>query len=173
MSIKRRGHLQWHGLHLGSGFDIQLKYPRDVKESGEILGLNEDFDLTSSVARFLALNRDLIDEGLFVIEEKLSQYRRHHRKEFRWKSRVLSYRFLTFIYDMPRDPEGLAQSVIEACERDSRVCGLMARSESVLRSAYTRLAAVSTSEAATWWYIFWVRFSLFCQVLASSDVTRN
>ncbi|KAF8961003.1 hypothetical protein BDZ97DRAFT_1830853 [Flammula alnicola] len=154
LSIKRRGHLTWQGLHLGSGFDIRLKYARDVKLPSEVIGLNEDFDLTSSLARFLEINKQLIDEDLFVIEEKLSQYRRHHRKEFRWKSRVLTYRFLSFVYDRPRDPDGLAQSSIEF-ERDSRVCHLMAKSDAVFKSAYTRLATVSTSEAATWWYIFW------------------
>ncbi|KJA29472.1 hypothetical protein HYPSUDRAFT_32950 [Hypholoma sublateritium FD-334 SS-4] len=154
LGIKRRGHLQWGRLQLGSGFDIQLEYSRKITLAAEIIGLNEDFDLTSSVARFLEINRDLIDEGLFVVEENLSDYRRYLRKEFRWKARVLTYGFLTFVYDRPRDPCDLAQTPAEL-EHDSRVCQLMECSEPVLKSAYARLTAVSTSKAATWWYIFW------------------
>lgn len=146
-------------LQLGSGFDIQLDYSRKITLAAEIIGLNEDFALTSSVARFLEINRDLIDEGLFVVEENLSDYRRYLRKEFRWKSHVLTYGFLTFVYDRPREPCGQAQSPAEL-ELDSRVYQLMQCSEPVFKSAYARLTAVSTSKAATWWYIFWVRSPL-------------
>ena len=159
LGIKRRGHLQWGRLQLGSGFDIQLEYSRKITLAGEIIGLNEDFDLTSSVARFLEINRDLIEERLFVVEESFSDYRRYLRKEFRWKSHVLTYGFLTLVYDRPRDPCDLAQNPAEF-EHDSRVCQLMQCSELVFKSAYARLTAVSTSKAATWWYIFWVRSSV-------------
>jgi len=67
---------------------------------------------------------------------------------------VLTYRFLTYVYDQPRDPTGLAKSSIEF-ERDLRVRQLMVGSEAVFETAYERLAAVSTSQVATWWYIFW------------------
>ncbi|KAF9568432.1 hypothetical protein CPC08DRAFT_702456 [Agrocybe pediades] len=154
LTIKRRGHLKWQGLHLGSGFEIQLKYSKDIILSGEIIGLNEDYDLTSSLARFLEINRELVDESLFAIDEKISHYRMHHRKECRWKSRVLTYKFLSFVYDQPRDPDGVGQSLLEF-EKDSRVQQLVLSNHEVFKSAYTRLKAVSTSEAATWWYIFW------------------
>ncbi|KAF8168145.1 hypothetical protein B0H34DRAFT_48390 [Crassisporium funariophilum] len=154
LRIKRRGHLVWQGLHLGSGFNVELKYTKRVKISGDIIGLNEDFDLTPSLARFLELNKHLIDQGLYEIEGKISSYRRYHRKECRRKTRVLTYRFLAFVYDQPRDPDGLAQSSIEF-ERDRRVRQLMMSSEPVFKLAYKRLDTVSVSEAATWWYIFW------------------
>ncbi|KDR84944.1 hypothetical protein GALMADRAFT_1322109 [Galerina marginata CBS 339.88] len=154
LNIKRQGHLKWQGLHLGSGFNIRLKYSRDVTAPGDIIGLNEDYDLTPPLARFLEINRQLIDDGLFLVEEKLSHYRRHHRKECRWKSRIMTYRFLSFIYDHPRDPDGMVQTCLDF-ERDSRLQEVMLNNEAVFKSAYTRLAAVSTSEAATWWYIFW------------------
>jgi hypothetical protein len=156
LSIKRRGHLVWEGLHLGSGFDIQLKYSRSVQVAGDVIGLNEDFDLTSSLARFLKMNREIIDQGMPVIEDRFSHYRRYHRKECQWKSRVLTYRFLTLVYDRPGDPVGLAVSSMEF-ERDHRVRQLLARSEAVFKLAHKRMEAVSVSQAATWWYIFWVR----------------
>lgn len=161
LSIKRRGHLVWEGLHLGSGFDVQLKYSRSVQVTGDVIGLNEDFDLTSSLARFLEMNREIIDQYLPIIEDRFTHYRRYHRKECQWKSRVLTYRFLTLVYDRPGDPAGLAESCMEF-ERDHRVRQLLAKSEPVFRLAHKRMEAVSVSQAATWWYIFWVcRFEVF------------
>ncbi|KAJ7487562.1 hypothetical protein B0H11DRAFT_2013877 [Mycena galericulata] len=154
LRIKRRGHLKWDGLQLGSGFAIELNYAKDVKVDGDIIGLNDDYDLTPDLARFIALNQDLIPKKLEYIEETLSGYRRHHRKECRWKLHVLTYRFLTHVYDRPRDSIGLAESSIQH-ERDLRVRQLMIGNEAVFRTAYERLQGVSTSPTATWWYLFW------------------
>lgn len=155
LRIKHQGNLTWQGLNLGSGFQVELNYSKRVTVLGEVIGLTKHFDLTTPLARFLELNKQLIDEGLYEIEEKLSTYRRHHRKECLWKKRVLSYKFLSFVYDRPRDPSGLVQSTLEY-ERDPRVQRLMMDSEAVFKSAYNRLSTVATSEVATWWYIFWV-----------------
>jgi hypothetical protein len=155
LQIKRRGHLIWKGLHLGSGFEVELTYGNNVKADGGIIGLNDDYDLTQPLARFLALNQDLVLDRLRNIEAIIASYRHHHRKECRTKARVLTYRFLSFVYDHPRDPTGLAESSIEF-ERDMRVRQLMVGNEAVFEAAYQRLSAVSSSELATWWYVFWV-----------------
>ena len=169
LRIKRQGQMSWQGLNLGSGFQVELKYSKHVTVLGETIGLTKIFDLTPPLARFLELNRQLIDEGLYEIEEKLSSYRRHHRKECSWKRRVLSYRFLEFVYDRPCAPSGLVQSSIEN-EQDPRVRRLMVDSEAVFKSAYIRLAAVSTSEVATWWYIFWVgTISLYLSTISDNS----
>ncbi|KAJ6604613.1 hypothetical protein DFH09DRAFT_1123281 [Mycena vulgaris] len=154
LRIKRRGHLEWDGLQLGSGFDIELNYAKDVRVDGDIIGLNDDFDLTPDLARFIALNQDLIPRRLAHIEETLFNYRRHHRKECRWKSHVLTYRFLTHVFDRPRESSGLAESSIQF-ERDLRVRQLMVGNEAVFQTAYERLEAVSSTPTATWWYLFW------------------
>ncbi|KAF7347866.1 hypothetical protein MVEN_01544400 [Mycena venus] len=154
LRIKRHGHLKWDGLQLGSGFSVELNYAKNVKVDGDIIGLNDDFDLTPDLARFLSLNQDLIPRRLEHIEETLASYRHHHRKECHWKSHVLTYRFLTHVYDRPRQPTGLAESSIQF-ERDLRVKRLMAGSEAVFQTAYERLEAVSSSPTAAWWYLFW------------------
>ncbi|KAH9486975.1 hypothetical protein JR316_0001041 [Psilocybe cubensis] len=154
LQINRRGHLLWKGLQLGSGFSVKLKYSKTVTVSSDILGLTEDFDLTPTLARFLQINRELIDEGLFEIEETLSHYRLYHRQECQRKRRIMTYRFLTFVYDHPRDPDGLIASLCEI-EGDRRIQDLMVKSEPAFRAAYTRLEAVRSSELSTWWYIFW------------------
>jgi hypothetical protein len=146
----------WQDQQLGSGLNIELTYDRGVHVDGEVFGLNDDYDLTPSLARFLALNHDLIPGRLAHLEAVIDNYRRHHKAECRSKADVLSYRFLSSVYDHPRDPDGLAGSSIES-ERDIRVRQLMVGSEAIFKITYERLATVATSQAATWWYIFWVR----------------
>ncbi|KAJ6621702.1 hypothetical protein B0H10DRAFT_1789676 [Mycena sp. CBHHK59/15] len=152
--IKHRGHLNWDGLQLGSGFDIELNYAKDVKVDRDIIGLNDDFDLTPDLARFIAINQDLIPRRLEYIEQTLFSYRRHHRKECRWKSHVLTHRFLSHVYDRPREPSRLVESSIQF-ERDLRVRQLMVGNEAVFQTAYERLEAVSSTSTTAWWYLFW------------------
>jgi len=134
--------------------DVELTYAKNVRVDGGIIGLTDDYELTPALARFLVLNQDLIPRRLEHIEATLNGYRHYYRRECHKKANVLTYRFLTYVYDQPRDPAGLAKSSIEF-ERDLRVRQLMVGSEAVFEAAYERLAVVSTSEAATWWYIFW------------------
>lgn len=154
LRIKRQGYLAWRGLHLGSGFSLSLKYSKTVKLSGDIIGLNEDYDLTPTLARFLTINKDLIDESLYYVEERVSHYRRYHRKQCRLKSRTLSYKFLATIYDSPAHTEESLSCL--NTETDQRVRILMASSQHVFASAHARLNAVGRSEATAWWYVFWV-----------------
>jgi len=58
------------------------------------------------------------------------------------------------VYDRPQDPATLASSCIEP-EHDDRVRQLLTDSEPAFDAAYQRYATVSSSETATWWYIFW------------------
>jgi len=158
LRIKRRGHLEWKGLQLGSGFAVELRYSKNLIVTGDVIGLNEDFDLNHTLAHFLELNHYLIDRGRYGFEEKLTDYRRHHRKECQWKSRALTYRFMTFVYDQPHLPEQCMQSSL-SMETDCRVRECIEGGQTVFESAYERLMAVSHSEAATWWYIFWVSYT--------------
>jgi hypothetical protein len=155
LRIKRHGHLRWQGFHFGSGFDVELTYSKNIRVDGGVIGLTEDYDLTRPLAQFLTLNQDLINERVPLIEAALANYRQFYREECRWKSRVLSYRFLSLVYDHPRNPTGLAESSIEF-ERDMRVRQLMLGSSAVFHAAYERLRVVTSSELATWWYLFWV-----------------
>lgn len=154
LRLKHRGRLLWQGFQFGSGFDVELTYGKRLKVDGSIIGLNDDYDLTQPLARFLALNRELIPYRLSSLEAALHHYREHFKQECQYKSHVLSYRFLSYVYDQPRDPVVLAESSFEY-ERDLRVRELMAGSEIVFQTNWERMEVVSTSELATWWYIFW------------------
>ena len=164
--IRRNGYVEWEGLDLGSGFDVQLTYAKDVRVGGSVIGLTDDYDLNQLLAHFLSLNENLVPSRLSYIEAVIHNYRQHYRKEFEWKKRTLSYRFLSEVYDhYPREPRGLSESAMEM-ESDPRVRKLMAGSVDVFGITYERMAAVSTSELATWWYIFWVsRCKHLCQVV--------
>ncbi|KAF5374814.1 hypothetical protein D9758_000330 [Tetrapyrgos nigripes] len=154
ISIKHRGHLMWQDLQLGSGFLVELSYAKGVVVDGGIIGLNDDFDLTAPLARFFDMNRDLISARLGKVEASLADYRRHHAEECHRKAEVLSYRFLSHVYDQPRDPASFAASSIKH-EKDLRVRTLMAGSEAVFETAYERYSVVSETETKSWWYIFW------------------
>lgn len=97
----------------------------------------------------------MIFSRLGKLEALISSYRRHHQVECHRKTQVLSYQFLPNVYDHPRSTTRLARSAFEF-ERDLRVRQLLVGSDEIFESAYARLSAVSTTETATWWYIFWV-----------------
>lgn len=165
LNIKRRGYLMWRKLPLGSGFDVELVYGKKLRLKGNIIGLNDDFDLTPSLAHFLALNQDLISARLGHIEGALSDYRQHHWRESHWKSQVLSYQFLSHVYDRPQDPS----NSFEADEHDLRVRQLLAGSEDVFEAAYQRFSTVSATETAAWWYIFWVCYNASSKDTCQAD----
>ena len=166
-----RGHLIWEGLQLGSGFGVRLIYSKNIEVSGDVIGLNDDWDLTVPLARFLRMNQRLIPERLSHIEGIIRNYRRHYLEESRAKSNVLTYRFFTNVYEMPRDPTRLAESSITH-ERDIRVRQLMLECEKDLQTTYDRLSAVTKTEAATWWYIFWVSTSTWGLCTQANIVVR-
>ncbi|KAI0778259.1 hypothetical protein BD413DRAFT_103537 [Trametes elegans] len=170
--IKRRGHVQWEGLDLGSGFDVELTYARDVQVGGNVIGLTDDYEITQPLAHFLSLNEPLISSRLSYIEAVLDNYRQYFRKDSEWKRGTLSYRFLAAVYDQPREPRGLSESAVEM-ERDARVRSLMASSVNIFEITYDRLCAVTKSELATWWYIFWVRVSGYMRLLRCELTSRQ
>ncbi|KAL0951249.1 hypothetical protein HGRIS_007967 [Hohenbuehelia grisea] len=155
LSLKRRGQLFWHSIPLGSGFGVELKYAKHVQVSGDVIGLNDDFDLTPALARFISLNRETIARRIDTIELAISSYRRHHREESARKADALSYAFLPHVYDRPQ--ADLTKWVVEH-EHDIRVRQLIVGSEDCLTTAYERLSFVSKTDAGAWWYIFWDDF---------------
>jgi hypothetical protein len=150
----------WEGIQLGSGFDVEIIYDKHVSVDGGIVGINDEYDLTPALARFLALNRGLTHSRVGGIEALLTGYRQFCQRECKAKAEVLTYDFLLRVYGHPRYPEELAQDSIRH-ERDLRVRQLLVSNEAVFRITYERLVAVSTTELATWWYIFWVCLDLY------------
>jgi hypothetical protein len=158
LNIKRHGCLTWETLQLGSGFDIELVYDKHVRLSGGAVGINDDFDLTPPLARFLALNERLIPARLTHLEDTLDRYRQHLIHESKSKAYTLSYQFLLSTYDCPEeDIPDLGRRMAEQ-EHDERVRKLLRGHEcsDTFSLAHARLKHVASSEVGTWWYIFWV-----------------
>jgi hypothetical protein len=155
-SIQRRGSLPWKSLELGSGFDVQLTYDRDVQVDGGVIGLDDDFDLTPPLAQFLTLNRVLIHDRSHQVDSIMRSYRRQMRRNMRAKRDTLTYEFLSTIYGSPKDPHHLAKVLAEQ-EKDLRVRQTFVEHEGALRTANERMVAVSRSEPSTWWYLYWVK----------------
>ncbi|KAI0094840.1 hypothetical protein BDY19DRAFT_879427 [Irpex rosettiformis] len=152
--LKRRGLLNWENINFGSGFDVELTYARRVVVTGSVVGLTDDFDLTTQLARFLSLNEELIVEPIEHLEYAIQRYRDSAIYESEKKRDALSYRFLATVYDSPREPTGLAESSIRY-EKDLRVRRLLSSSEDIFQITYERLCVAGRSEITAWWYIFW------------------
>ena len=121
----------YEGVNLGSGFEVELTYAKGVVVDGSVIGLNDDFDLTTPLARFLTLNEELINDPLASIETILRRYRHQQRKEFKMKMEALTYRFLTAVYDTPQEVSGITETVDEI-ECDPRVRSLVLENRDVL-----------------------------------------
>jgi hypothetical protein len=164
LRVQHHGELIWGGFALGSGFDVSLEYDKGVRVPGGVIGLNDDYDLNSLLARFLALNQCLIPASLRALEDALRNYRATYREEAAMKAWTLSYRFLTAVYN---NPEGMPDLAAAAAKHEQNELVqeflLSAECKEVLKSAQERLTHVSTSEVATWWYIFWVRDLTYVQ----------
>ena len=158
LSIKRRGSLPWKGVQLGSGFNVQLAYTRGVQVDGTVIGLDDDFDLTPQLARFMTLNKELIQHRLPQIDSIIRDYRLRMRRNAQVKSDALTYEFLSTIYCSPMDPHHLAKEIAEQ-EKDLRVRQTFAEHEVGLRAAYERMTIVNRSQATAWWYLYWVNNS--------------
>ncbi|KAI0308006.1 hypothetical protein B0F90DRAFT_1621291 [Multifurca ochricompacta] len=157
LNVKRKGYLIWEGLELGSGFGVEIVYDDHVTVGGGVIGINDEYDLTPTLARFLTLNHVLIHSRVSGIEALLAGYRHFCQRECKAKEEVLTYSFLSRVYDRPKEPEALANDSIKY-ERDLRVRQLLVSNEVVFRKTYERLVSVSTTKLTTWWYLFWDDF---------------
>ena len=158
-SIKRQGSLPWKGIQLGSGFEVQISYTRDVQVDGSVIGLDDDFDLTPQLARFLTMNRERIQGRWHQINSVLRDYRRQMRRTAGAKRDTLTYEFLSTIYSSPKDLHHLTKVLVEQ-EKDLRVRQTFVEYEAALIAANERMSAVNRSEACTWWYLYWVKLLL-------------
>ena len=153
--IRRKRQLVWQNVDLGSGFDVELEYRKDIKVSGDILGLSDEWELTPILARFLVQNRSVVSENLPKIEWVMDDYRNYHRTECKHKAAVLSYEFLLSVYGQPQLHKQLVQCISEQ-EKDLRVRDLVLGAEDAFTAGYERFEQAVSSKAAAWWYIFWV-----------------
>ncbi|KAG8801762.1 hypothetical protein FRC16_011205 [Serendipita sp. 398] len=156
-TIKHRGIQFWRDLPLGSGFDIELVYNKEVCLDSDGIGLDDHLDVTQTLARFLQLNQHIIQSRLPKIEEMLQEYRRECRKVAKAKNKVLSYGFLTRVYNWPLKPDEVV-STVDTHEQDLRVRDIFASNTDAVEAASQRINFASRSEVTVWWFLFWDDF---------------
>ncbi|CAG7849321.1 SubName: Full=Uncharacterized protein {ECO:0000313/EMBL:CCA70937.1} [Serendipita indica DSM 11827] len=156
-SIRRRGIQYWKDLPIGSGFDVELRYNKDVHLDGDAIGLADEFHLTPTLAHFLHLNRHLIQLHQDGLERKLKAYRKECRKVAKAKQRVLTYGFLTQVYNWPLQPKQVVD-VVEKEQADLRVREMFAANVRSLEAAGERMKYAGRSEITVWWFLFWDDF---------------
>lgn len=171
LKIRRKGCLIWKNVDFGSGFEIKLVYAKNVTIGMDILGVDDNWELSPTFARFLALNQRRVSERVGIIENVLDDFKRSHYEEFIWKSRVLSYRSLVSIYDKPQHFEALVEAF--AKESDIRVRDLLLANQDAFSAANDRFRAVTSSRVAVWWYIFWVTILTQLHSLKMSHVSSG
>ena len=153
--LSQRGDLIYKGVQLSSGFDVELVYSPKIRLTGDDIGIEQDFRITPTLARFVSLNKAIIQRRLPVLQTVIQSYRDHYWYECRAKAEVLSYKFLVSVYNKPL-PFSLLSDAVRRDEHDSRVRRLFQENEDTLLQTYERLTKVLESPVSTWWYIFWV-----------------
>jgi hypothetical protein len=156
-SLKTHGIQFWKELPLGSGFDIELSYTKDIRLDADAIGIEDDMEISSTLAKFLHLNRELVQARLDIVLTRLEEYRRESRRQNKLKRNTLSYHFLTQVYNWPLRPTEVVKAV-EQYESDLRVRDLFAVNGAALEMATQRMDAVGRSEITVWWYLFWDDF---------------
>lgn len=156
LEVQRQGSLPWKGLELGSGFDVRIKYGKDVFAGAAHLGLTDDFALSDRLAAFLERNADLIDDGLPAILAILDDYQSTLTYEARRKVETMSYGFLRDVFDkLPMTVKEMEYRLREG-EANDRLQTLVADHPDAFRAVQERLHAIFRSRATCLWYLFWV-----------------
>jgi hypothetical protein len=153
-----------------SGFHVTLDYsdgrrqdPEGITRVRELLvvdaslaiGLHDDFQPTAALLHFLRDNAALVEARVAGVQEALQAYRSSFAAEASAKQAVLSYAFLTDIFDAP----GLSLAELRrafsraACARVVRE--LPRRYPASVALLYERMQHLQVSEVHRWWWLYW------------------
>ncbi|KAG8742758.1 hypothetical protein FRC10_000925 [Ceratobasidium sp. 414] len=154
LAIQRNGTLTWGNVNLASGFGISLHYARNVAPDGSLVGLNDALDLTPQLARFLLLNKPVLDDRISEYLVALRAYRDYMHREVAAKAAALSYGFLDSIYSAPASPDTITR-ILAKDELDLRVRELAVSYGDAFETMDERIRYVGRNAISGWWYLFW------------------
>jgi hypothetical protein len=145
--------LEYHdGRYLKS--DGKYKNGVFLAMDGEDLGIAGNFALTNTLARFLQLNRHVIEQNMPRIEDKLAEHRAYFRDEMEEKRRTLSYGFLTDVYgDEHFDRHSLERALTH--EEDPQTRALSEVHTGAITFLEERMQAANRDILSQWWYLLW------------------
>lgn len=167
LGSKGKTHWRWNCLshcstqpspssNLGSGFEVRLRYAKNVAADCNTIGLTDDFELTDKLAAFLRVNSTRIEARLPGVIARLERYRQAARKEVVLKERVMTYGFLRDVYGSWKPKEALGRVLEQECEGSKTGPSIVRDYRHVFVSLDERMRAVGRSPACGLWYLFWV-----------------
>lgn len=120
----------------------------------EELGIANNFALSNTLARFLQLNRHIIEQRMPKIEERLASHRDYFREEFEDKQRTLSYAFLIDVYGNEHfDRHSLRNALAQ--EEDQQTRALLDEHTGAITFLEERMQAANRDVISQWWYLLW------------------
>lgn len=151
-----------------SGFKVSLEYHdgRHLKSDGsyktgvyhsmtaESLGIASNFALSNTLARFLQLNRHIIDQNITKIEERLAMHRDYFKEEIEEKQRILSYAFLTDVYGNEHLDRYSLENAL-AKEQDDKTRLMLDDHTGTVTFLEERMQAANRDVVSQWWYLLW------------------
>ncbi|KAG8691132.1 hypothetical protein FRC11_006552 [Ceratobasidium sp. 423] len=153
--IRRQGSLEWNGVNLASGFDVSLQYSKKLTFDGSLIGLNVGLELTPQLARFLLLNKVILESRMPTYLNALRGYRTHALNEAESKLETLSYGFITTLYALPMDSTSVVH-ILAQNEPNPRVRDLPIGYEHAFQMMDERVRYVGQGPVEAWWFLFWV-----------------
>lgn len=121
---------------------------------GEALGIASNFALSNTLARFLQLNRDIIEQNMPKIEARLAAHRDFFREEIENKRKTLSYSFLIDVYGNEHFDRSSLATALEK-EQNERTRSILDNHAAAICFLEERMQAANRDILCQWWYLLW------------------
>ena len=121
---------------------------------GDTLGIASNFALSNTLARFLQLNRHIIEQNLPKIEAKLAAHRDFFREEMEEKGQKLSYAFLVDVYGNEHFDKTSLEAAL-AMEQDLKTRAILDDHAAAICFLEERMQAANRDTLCQWWYLLW------------------
>lgn len=169
LTIGRNSGLCWKGYNFSSGFEVkityndgegqesdgQVRYGQHLVLTAEDLGITSDFRLTSTLAKLLRRNRDIIETRLPIIDDSLTHHREYFFNQAQWKNFTLSHSFLFDIVANDTLSSEELDDILHSTEKDSKVKNITRNYSGAILYLHERRATVMRSRITQWWFMFW------------------
>ncbi|CAG8515043.1 15568_t:CDS:2 [Rhizophagus irregularis] len=161
LSIQRHKRSKWsNNYNMNPGFKITVSYvdiqsPNERVVGHDVLGITEDFQMTSQLKKLFSDNKETVHIGLAEIQKLMEEYRQYYRDETKWKEETLSYGFFINVYDNPSIPLESLPALLITTEENQLIQSLPESEYPSLIYLYERMRVVNLSRVHQWWYLFW------------------
>lgn len=169
LNIRRNSERKWNGYNHASGFEVGISYVdgQGQDSDGGVhygqhltldsagMGLTDDFDLCTSVAKLFRRNRDLIDTRMPILQATLARHRDFFRAEADAKHQALSHSFLFDVVAEDSLSVAELETMLKGREKSRVVREMVQRYGASLTFLEERMTSVKSSRIRAWWYLLW------------------